>query len=295
MRGVHTILALSRPARLPTIWSNCLAGWWLGGGGNHLDFAVLLIGATLLYLGGAFLNDAFDEEYDRGHHPTRPIPSGAIAHRTVFHWGLGWLVAGALALFWLGRLTDALALALVFLIILYNTTHRLLPFSPVLEGLCRLLLYVLGASIAAHGVNGWVIWCGLALAAYMTALGYLAEMPPGRGRPLAWPLWLLAMPVILALIMDAGQYREPALLLSAVMALWTVRSLRPSFWSPDRDLSRTLSGLAAGIVFVDWLAVCPLMLARQANQGPRQISIAFLALFGACLLFHGLPPARKIT
>ena len=25
-------LVLSRGSNLPTVWSNCLAGWWLGGG-----------------------------------------------------------------------------------------------------------------------------------------------------------------------------------------------------------------------------------------------------------------------
>ncbi len=293
MKVWTTIAALSRPARLPTIWSNCLAGWWLGGGGNHLEFGLLLAGVTCLFLGGAFLNDAFDEEFDRLHHPARPIPSGAIAHDAVFRWGLGWLVAGALAMFWLGRLPAGLALALVFLIVLYNTTHRLLPFSPVLEGLCRLLLYVLGSSIAAHGLNGWAVWCGLALAGYMTGLGYLAEMQTAPGRPQAWPGWLLALPVILALVMDAGQYREAGLLLSAVLVLWTLRSLRPGFWSPERDLPRTISGVAAGIIFVDWLAVCPLVLAGQANHGPRQVSLAFLALFGACVLLQRVTGATK--
>lgn len=293
MKGPAIIAALSRPALLPTVWSNCLAGWWLGGGGNHLEFAVLLMGATFLHLGGAFLNDAFDEEHDRQHHPTRPIPSGAIAHDTVFHWGLGWLVAGALALFWLGRLTAVVALVLVFLIVLYNTTHRLLPFAPVIAGTCRLLLYVLGSSVAAHGVNGWTIWCGLVLAGYVSGLGYLAERGHAPARVKAWPVLLLALPIILALIMDAGPYREAGLLLSAVVLLWCLRSLRPTFWSPGPDLSRTISGLLAGIVFVDWLAVCPLVLAGQASHGPRQVSIAFLALFGACLLLERIPTAAK--
>ncbi len=295
MKSVSWVLALSRPPQWPTIWSNCLAGWWLGGGGNHWEFAVVLVAATFLYLGGAFLNDAFDVEHDRQHHPDRPIPSGAVSQEAVFRGGIAWLVLGTVALLWIGRSTGALALVLVVLIVLYNTTHRLLPLTPLLNGFCRLFLYLLGSSVATHGVTGWTIWCGLAMAGYMTGLGYLAERTRAPAHLEAWPICLLALPILLALIMDAGPYRAAALLLSAVLALWVLRSLRPGFWSPERDVRRTVAGLCAGIVFVDWLGVCPLVLESQARHGPRQISIAFLALFGAAWLADQLFSGRGRT
>jgi hypothetical protein len=34
VRKLRTLLVLGRVSNLPTVWSNCLAGWWLGGGGN---------------------------------------------------------------------------------------------------------------------------------------------------------------------------------------------------------------------------------------------------------------------
>ena len=75
---LRTLLVLGRVSNLPTVWSNCLAAWLLGGGGATKDFLFIQLGASLLYLGGMFLNDAFDAEFDRQHRPERPIPSGLI-------------------------------------------------------------------------------------------------------------------------------------------------------------------------------------------------------------------------
>lgn len=293
MSFLRAILALSRPWALPTIWSNCLAGWWLGGGGNPGEFAVVLVGATLLYLGGVFLNDAFDADYDQQHRRTRPIPAGALSHDTVWRWGLGGLVAGALLLLWPGRATGSIGLVLACCIIVYNALHRLLTFSPALLGFCRLLLYVLGASAAERGVSGWAIWCGLALAVYMTGLGFFARWQRLLGPKQCWPAFLLAAPMLLALVMDVDGYREPGLLLCVVLGLWVLRSLRSTCWSAERDLNRTVSGLMAGIVFADWLAACPVgLLAGQDLNGPRAVSFMFIALFLATLGLQRLTPTR---
>ena len=80
------MLFLGRVSNLPTVWSNCLAAWLLAGGAlvgtaDVQRFAWLIVGATLLYLAGMFLNDAFDVQFDREHRTERPIPSGAISAR----------------------------------------------------------------------------------------------------------------------------------------------------------------------------------------------------------------------
>ena len=65
----RTLLILGRASNLPTVWSNCLAGWLLGGGGAAADLLLLSVAATFLYTGGMYLNDAFDAEFDRQHRP----------------------------------------------------------------------------------------------------------------------------------------------------------------------------------------------------------------------------------
>jgi hypothetical protein len=59
-----------------------------------------------------------------------------------------------------------------------------------------------------------------------------------------------------------------------------VRCLRTTFWTGAVNIGRTISGLLAGIVFVDWLAVVP------TAQFPQVLNITFLILVGAALLFQ---------
>ena len=293
MSSLRVILALSRFSRLPTVWSNCLAGWWLGGGGNAEQLPFLFGGLTCLYLGATFLNDAFDAEHDLQHRHTRPIPAGAVTQHTVWRWGLAGLAGGALLLLGPGRVTGALGLTLAFLIILYNAVHRLVTFSPVLKGLCRFCVYVLGASVGEHGVGGGALWCGLALGVYITGVGWFARWEETPRQVRGWPTGLLAAPVLLALLMNAGRYREPALLLSALLVLWGLRALRQTFWALERDVGRTVSGLVSGIVFVDWLATCPVPAVWDAgNHAPRGLSFAFIGLFLGTLLLQKVAPEK---
>jgi hypothetical protein len=82
MTRLRTLLVLGRVSTLPTVWSNCLAGWWLSGGGSWERFAMICLGATCLYVGGMYLNDAFDAQFDQQHRPERPIPPARFARPT---------------------------------------------------------------------------------------------------------------------------------------------------------------------------------------------------------------------
>lgn len=290
MSLLRTIFALARFSTFPTVWSNCLAGWWLGGAGHTEYLPFIFAGATFLYAGGGLLKDAFDADFDREHRPSRPIPAGVISERTAFRSGLVLLTFGALLLLWPGHLTGALGLFLVFLIVLHNTTLRLFPVAPLLRGLCRLLLYLLGASVAVRGITGLTIWCGLALAAYTAGVGYLALHRAPPTTPGAWALVPLATPVALGVILNVGEYRESSLLLSGVLFLWGLRSIRNLFWTSPPDRVQGLGGLTAGIVFVDWLATCPLNVPAPFGNGPRQLSLIFLGLFALTFLCQKLFP-----
>lgn len=289
MSLLRTTVALSRPARLPTVWSNCLAGWWLGGGTNTEQLPLLFGAVTLLYFGGAFLNDAFDVEHDQQHRPTRPIPAGSVTSALVWRWALGFLVAGGLLLMWVGTLTGILGLALILCIVLFNTLRRLKAVSPIFGGLCRLFVYVVGASVALYGVTGWSVWCGLALAIYVAGIGYSEHWAEQPSRAKAWPAILLAVPLVLALALDTNGYRQAALLLSALLVLWVLRALRQTFWTAEPNVPSTLAGLLSGIVFVDWLATCPVpTLAGELNPGARELSFAFIALLLLTVVLQNL-------
>src|SRR5207247_84954 len=101
---LRTLLLLGRISNLPTVWSNCLAGWIISGGGELARLLLVCIGTSSLYVGGMFLNDAFDADFDRQHRPERPIPSGAISRSAVWQWGFFWLLIGVIILCLVGRL-----------------------------------------------------------------------------------------------------------------------------------------------------------------------------------------------
>ena len=96
-------LKLGRVSNLPTVWTNALAGLALAGGFlAPLPLLLLLAAASLAYVGGMYLNDAFDARIDAIERPERPIPSGAISARAVFVAGFAMLGAGILLLLWMG-------------------------------------------------------------------------------------------------------------------------------------------------------------------------------------------------
>ena len=282
MPPLVTLLTLGRVANLPPIWSNCLAGWWLGGHGNPGKLPLLFLGATLLYLGGALLNDAFDVDYDRQHRRARPIPAGVMPVREAGWGGAALLLLGVFWLFCLGTTTGLLGTAVALTALAFNLSHRIFPLSPALLGLCRFFLYAAAASTGSQGVEGWALWCGLALAAYVTGARILADLETAPSPERYWPVVLLAFPILLALMMDVNRYRGPGLELSAVLGLWVLYCLRRTLWPAEQDIAKAAAGLTAGIVFVDWLAVV---------DAPRELSCVFLLLFGGAVLAQRLTSA----
>jgi 4-hydroxybenzoate polyprenyltransferase len=189
---------------------------------------------------------------------------------------------GALSLVAIGKTTGVLALVLMLCVIIYDATHKVITASPWLMGACRFWIYVIAGSTANWGVNGWPIWCGLALALYVAGVGHLAQLENSRGRIPRWPLALLIVPVALAVLMDTGENRTPAIWLSLILVSWIARCVRTIFQTGQLNVGRIVSGLLAGIVFVDWLAVAP--------GCPRGLSALFLILFGATLLLQRFIP-----
>jgi hypothetical protein len=68
-----------------------------------------------------------------------------------------------------------------------------------------------------------------------------------------------------------------------ILVLWVARCVRTIFQPGEVNVGRVVSGLLAGIIFTDWLAVAP--------QCPRELSAIFLILFGATLWLQRFVPA----
>jgi hypothetical protein len=88
--------------------------------------------------------------------------------------------------------------------------------------------------------------------------------------------------VVLALVVNVGEYQTRGVLLSVALVLWTLRSLYFAFWAGQRHIGRSVSGLLAGIVLVDLLAVA---------GGTPTITMVTISLFVTALLFQRYIPA----
>ena len=273
-------LRLGRVSNLPTVWTNTLTGIVLAGGALASPATVPLLAAlSLFYVGGMYLNDAFDARIDAIERPERPIPSGRVSARAVFAAGFAMLAGGVLLLLWTGYgpaggtgpWPGLCGLALAGAIVLYNWHHKDNPLSPVLMGLCRVLVY-LAAGLAFAVPPPAILWlAALLLLCYLIGLTYVAKQENlGEVRNL-WPLLFLAAPVIYALVhasaSPTGLVMFMLFALWVGIALWFLRRRRPG------DVPRAVVSLIAGIALLD-----AVLIAAAGAPG-----IAWLAVAGFVL------------
>lgn len=185
----RSYLLLSRVSNLPTIWTNVLAGMGASSGSLEWPTYVRVAAAvSLFYTGGMFLNDAFDEPFDRRARPERPIPAGDISRGEVFVVGGVLLVLGELLL---APRPSALlfGLALAIAILLYDHRHKGNSAAPLIMGACRGFVYCVAAA-AWSGLTAAVVAGAVVMASYVAALTIVAKVAGASAR------WLV--PVLIA-------------------------------------------------------------------------------------------------
>jgi hypothetical protein len=282
---LRTALRLGRVSNLPTVWTNTLAGAVLAGAtGFGAEFAVMLVAFSLFYTGGMFLNDAFDAKYDAAQRAERPIPSGEVSSREVYGWGYGMMAAGIALLGVVGLglgahtgLWPALAgLALAAAITYYNWYHKGNVFSPVVMGLCRVLVYV-AAGLCITLTVPEALWIGAVLMlSYLIGLTYVAKQENLGKVENLWPLLFLAAPVVYGAWLALGQPAVGLLWLLftgwMLVALWFLRRRAKG------DIPRAVVSLIAGISLLDALLI--------AATGSLALAALALAGFGMTLFFQ---------
>lgn len=278
---LRSFLILDRVSLLPTVWSNCLAGWLLSGGGRPKTFLVLWVGVTCLYLGGLMLNNAWDAP-DAKHYRERLGAAGDVPAETAGLWSLGWCGLGALFMVSLGTSTAVLTVVLLGCLTLYHMVYRLAIFSPVLRAICRFLLYLLAGSAAVTGLAGLTIWSGLALGFYVLGFSYLAYPEDASIMRRYWPAYLLASPFLLAWIVNGSGYRRTTLWLTLALVAWILWCLRLAFWAAHRNPTRAACRLSAGIILVDMLAL---------DGGSFGLGAVFALWFVTTLVLQHFAPA----
>ncbi|WP_437968888.1 UbiA family prenyltransferase [Sorangium sp. So ce260] len=196
-------LRLGRVSNLPTVWTNVLCGMALSGSGLRApEVALVGLAVSLMYVGGMFLNDAFDREIDARERPERPIPSGLVSAREVFAVGYGLLGAGVLLvgghayLESRGAAPVVASALLAGAIVLYDAWHKGNPLSPALMGLCRVLVYATAALAAGGQLGSAVFGGGLALLFYLIGLTAIAKQENLLAVRSLWALGFMAVPFL---------------------------------------------------------------------------------------------------
>ena len=270
--GPRVLFELGRVSNLPTVWSNVLAGMVLAGGILHtLPLVIVLIACSLMYVGGMFLNDAFDAEIDAEERPERPIPSGRVSRQAVYAMGYGQLALGVVLLLTVDLQAALMGLLLAGAIVLYDAWHKGNVLSPVLMGLCRVLVYAVAGFATVAEPNPALLWGAVTLLSYLVGLTYLAKQETLGEVKNLWPLGFLAWPFFFALP-ATGAGMVPALIYIAFGA-WVIFAL--SFiirQDAQRSVPRAVVSLIAGISLLDALFI--------AWAGAPGLAFLAIACFG---------------
>ena len=298
----------SRPASAPLLF------WPL---------AWLLLAVSAIYVGGMILNDYFDADWDAQHRPARPIPSGAVSRTAAGVVGFGLLFLGAAgaviirALRLSGEasageaglrvgadvgLFALLVAALVVAVLIYDRWHKGVVWAPVVMGLCRALLPILGAALAGGSIvvtlvdmkELWLL-AAATLWAHTFGLTWVARHEATDGTPPEWTAWaLFVVPLPLA------AYARLSSAGSGVLAWIPLVLFAGWIWYSNRrhplpaGVSGRVSDRLAASPFLDYLILgrpllwTVLLLGAPAAVVFHPTHVANLVPFGALALFGPL-------
>jgi len=285
------ILKLGRVSNLPTVWTNGLTGLVLGGGAL-LDSRTLplLIALSLFYVGGMYLNDAFDAEIDEKERPERPIPSGAIDLRSVFAASFVMFMVGLCLLTWVGFVAEngtggwpsVAGLVLVISIVAYDWHHKENPFSPYIMGICRMLVYVTAGLCFLVPPTAWLLLAAVLLFSYLIGLTYIAKQENQAEIDSLQPGLLFAPPLLYGIYMLFNNISFT--LVIALLALIAVVAI--AMWMLSRRLPGDI-GLAVTVLIA---GICLLDAVFLASAGETVLAWWAIAAFGLTLLLQRVVP-----
>lgn len=273
--NLQTFLKLGRVSNLPTVWTNAIAGAVLAGVTPIGQILVVCLALTLFYVGGMWLNDAFDAEIDTRERANRPIPMGQVKVITVFTVGYAMLAVAIALSFTMGALAGVIGIALASAVVLYDWLHKLTVLSPLIMGVTRFLCYLLAAAAVAK-ITGSAVWGGLGLLTYIVGLTYAAKQEAYDRLDRAWPLAVLALPLLLGL---SQTWSNPlGLVIWGALAVVIAVALRLLFRRNRGDVPKAVVTLIAGISLYDAVLI--------AANGFTLLAILAVAGFGLTLLLQ---------
>ncbi|PWC88376.1 hypothetical protein TSH100_07310 [Azospirillum sp. TSH100] len=273
-------LILGRVSNLPTVLSNAMAAIALAGAGaqDGMSGGELVGGVAraaivlaLFYVGGMYLNDAFDAEIDARERPVRPIPKGDAARGAVFAAGFALIGLGVALAAVNGPAAGLCGGLLAGAILLYDILHKRTLAAPAIMGLCRLLSYASASAVVGAGALAPSMLLGAGgLFCLVVGLTFAARQEAYDRLDNAWPLAVLAVPLTGALWVSLGNPAALVLWVAlAAAAGWAVHRL---FRRAPGDVPRAVAVLIAAIALYDGVLIA------AAGSGPT-VPLALGAAF----------------
>jgi UbiA prenyltransferase family len=258
---IKTLATLGRISNLPTVWTNILAATVVAQAAAfpQTDIAspdvnqilIVLFALSFLYIGGMFLNDAFDSDWDKENNNMRPIVKGEISGKPVWVIGSLLLFSGLYLLVSQNNETASIAaLLLGGAIVLYNALHKKFPAAAFIMGFTRFGVYVISALLLAE-LNTALLIIASALLLYITGVTYLARQEQININARRWPLLLLSAPVLATI---SYSYTMPLYwLLAIIYSIWVFAQIKNKIFATTPDVRAGIGGLLAAIPLVDGL------------------------------------------
>jgi 4-hydroxybenzoate polyprenyltransferase len=173
-----------------------------------------------------------------------------------------------------------LALGLAAAIVFYDLHHKKNPLSPLVMGLCRVLVYVTTAVALTGTLVPNVSLGALALFAHLVGLTYAAKQENLARLESVWPLVLLLYPVGYGIYLGIDQSLTWGF--AVLLAAWLAQSVRFLLVPEVRSIPGAVVRLIAGIALVDALLL--------ASTGSLTLALSAVALCGLTRLLQRVVP-----
>lgn len=224
-----------------------------------------MLAGVLFYISGNFLNDWQDRYWDKEKRPERALPRGVFPAWLYLVLGVGGFVAGTVLAAFYGAGVLWVAVILMVLIVMYTLIHKKTPFSVVPMGLCRACLPLMGYLSMREQLTLLAFYPALALLVYIIALSLSARWESldtiprekirlSRGLLVFSGIIAAALPMMMNLMLGWIGWIP--------FGIWLGLSLT-KFRSP---VSAHVSALLAGIPWVDWIVLMPILLTLLGHQ-----------------------------
>jgi 4-hydroxybenzoate polyprenyltransferase len=295
---MQTLRAYLQLVRLPAVFT-AMADIFLGFLLRHsslepaLDFGMVLLASSCLYLAGMVFNDVFDREIDAQERPERPIPSGRISWFAATRLGLFLMMAGIGAANVAGRQSLYITLGIAAGVFAYDVILKKTPLGPLAMGCCRLLNVMLGASAGEEfGLFLWsppqlmvAAWLGV----YIVGVTWFARQEASTSS--RWQLVCatvvanLGLAGLLFLLLRYPWFGEPdrkvLAVVFGVIALTINRRLFRAISVPSpENVQPAVRTMLLSIITLDAVVI----LAKSGTENPQFAMMTLLLLIPAMFL-----------